>query len=117
MDFKATPIYIKYPVFQSVFIIAWLTVGPNLSFIVGARLIGFTYKIMKIILSNTFDIAYTMFELQGRNSSLAMPFFVAVPSVIFIIILIIGIELINYKLEKKKLKENYSNESDDYDLF
>lgn len=116
MNFKCKPLYLKFPIFQTVFIIFWVLIGHIISGILSGIVILTVYKILSAILNVIYYFAFQMYVLSGRAELLVEFYYKVITVAFYFILLIVGLELISHFLNKKKknggFDEHSSNEQD-----
>lgn len=105
------PMYFKYPIFQILYVILWLPFGFILSYVFSTITIKIVYFIMSAILKFIFSFSFEMFLFSGRMQALIPPFYFLITVVFYLILLVLGLELISYFLSKKKIAGGYNEQS------
>lgn len=107
MKCKSTKFYLKFPIFQIVFIILWIPIGYLISNIFSAIIVSIVFNVLSSILKAIFSFAFEMYIISGRMQVMIEPYYYISALVFDFMLLIIGLELINHFLNKKKHKENF----------
>ena len=106
-NFRCKPIYLKYPIFQTIYIILWLPFGLLASCILSMGIIKIIYLITSAILGAMFPDAFTLFVLSDRMEGIFTSFYDRTMFVYDLILLVVGLELIKHFLNKKKIDGEY----------
>ena len=104
MNFKCNPLYLKYPIFQIIYILLWIPLGYYLSYLIASDVVYFSFLKMIEIASIFLPVDIQLFILSHRMDVLVEPFYLIVTIAYDLILLVVGLELICYLLNKKKNK-------------
>jgi len=113
MDYRYKPFYLEFPIFQIAYIIFWIPIGFFVSNILSAVIVSVVFHILSAILGAIFSFAFEMFVISGRMQAMVQPcYFIAMIFFDFML-LIIGLELISYFLNKKRKEGGFDEHSSD----
>lgn len=113
MSYETKPFYLKFPIFQIIYIIFWIPIGYIVANILSAIAVSIVFNILSAILSSIFSFAFEMFVMSGRMQGIVQPYYSITAIVFDFILLVLGLELIGYFLNKKRYKENFDECSND----
>lgn len=103
---KKLPLYLKYPIWQIVFLLSGLSLGSFISLILANITIGIMSLAAISIIKYFYEMALSLYVFSGALDSLMDSFVSIVFAGYEIILLILGLELISCKLNKLKTEEN-----------
>ena len=106
-DFRCKPIYLKYPIFQTIYIILWVPLGFIASWLLSIGIIKIVYLITSTILNLLFPVAFYFFALSEDLIGIYIMFCCITAFVYDLILLEVGLELIKHFLNKKKIDGGY----------
>lgn len=113
MNYKCKPFYLEFPIFQIVYIILWIPLGFYVSTLLSAVIVSFVFKIFSLILGAIYSFAFELFIISGRMQAMVKPYYFIAMFFFDLIILIIGLELINHFLNKKRFDGGFDERSVD----
>lgn len=113
MKYETNSFYLKFPIFQIIYIILWIPVGYVVSNILSGIVVSIVFNILSEILGRIYSFAFEMYVFTGRMQGLVEYSYFTTAIVFDFILLIIGLELISYFLNKKRYKENFDECSND----
>ena len=105
MNYKHKLLYSKIPILQIVYILFWVPFGFIISYIISKITIVVVSNIINIILKAVFPVAYDLFTISGGKETIIVIFYIFLTIVFDFILLISGLELITYFLNKRKERE------------
>ncbi|MCD7780741.1 MAG: hypothetical protein LUH05_08745 [Candidatus Gastranaerophilales bacterium] len=110
MNDKEKPFYLKFPIFQIVYVLLWIPLGYIISSILSVVTIGIIYNILVEILKSLYTYAFELFLISGRMEAMVNSFYVITAFVFDLMILIIGLELVSFFLNKKKKEGGFDGQ-------
>lgn len=106
-NFRSKPIYLKYPIFQTIYIILWVPLGFIASWLLYIGIIEIIHLITSAILNLLFPVAFYFFASSGDLIGIYIMFSCITAFVYDLILLEVGLELIKHFLNKKKIDGGY----------
>lgn len=106
-NFRCKPIYLKYPIFQTIYIILWVPLGFIASWLLYIGIIKIVYLITSAILNLLFPVAFYFFAPLEDLIGIYIMFSFITAFVYDLILLEVGLELIKHFLNKKKIDGGY----------
>lgn len=103
------PFYKKYPVWQVIFIFFWLPLGAIISVIAASLCIKLVTLLAMFVIQFFLYDAMNLYVLSGRLDLLMDSFVIFVSVFYDLLILIVGIEIINYIINKKIFEGDYGD--------
>ncbi len=108
MNYRYEPIYLQYPILQTSFVIFWIPIGFIISKILYFIIETLVFNLLSFILGIIFPISFEMFIISERMDVLVQHFYLIIILFFDFIILIIGLELINYFITIKRKELNFN---------
>ena len=113
MDYRYKPFYLEFPIMQIAYILFWIPIVFFVSNIHSAVIVSVVFYILSTILEAFFSFAFEMFVLSGRMQAMVQPYYFIATIFFDFILLIIGLELISYFLNKKRKEGGFNEHSSD----
>lgn len=111
-NFRYKPVYLDFPIFQIAYVMLWIPVGFIVSYILSAIVLYVVTEVMNFVLGLLLPMAFEFFLISGRMNAMEEGMIMPVAIAFDFFILIIGLELISYFLNKKRLKGGFDEQSD-----
>lgn len=107
-NFRCKPIYLKYPIFQTIYIILWVPLGFIASWLLYIGIIKIIYLITSAILNLLFPVAFKFFAPSSEYLIGIYIMFCCITAFVYDLILLeVGLELIKHFLNKKNVDGGY----------
>lgn len=107
MNYKSKPFYLEFPIFQIIYIIAWIPIGFIISNILSVIIVSLVFHILSVILRVIFSFAFEMFVISGRMQAMVQSYYFIATVIFDFMLLVIGLELISSFLNRKKREGGY----------
>ncbi len=113
MNSNNKPFYLKFPIFQILYILLWILIGFYLSYIFSMIVVSVSFRILELILGSIYPFAFEMFVMSGRMQAMVSGFY-GIEAIIFdFIFLIVGLELITHFINKKRTEVCFDKDAID----
>lgn len=113
MDFKYKPLYLECPILQIAYVIFWIPIGLFTADILSSIIVTIVFRTLELILSRMYPLSYKLFVLSGRMDAMVEPYYFIAMLFVDFVLLIIGLEIINYFISKKRLEGGFDENSID----